>query len=111
MSTGSLNSEFINPNDTTSSTSTFYMECPIMMAFPNPSDDEINIEVDNILDDSDIDTSLYNSKGEKKKDKKTKDKKHNLDVSDLPTGTYYLKVKVKSKDDRDVILEETVVIL
>ncbi len=90
---------------------TIPFDCPNMMVYPNPTDDFLDIEVDNILDDSDIDTSLFNSKGEKRKEKTTKLKKHNLDVSDLLAGTYYLKVKLKNKNGQDVILEETVVIM
>ena len=110
---GYLYCELTNISSNEISSSSIYVNIiyPSMMIYPNPGDDVINIEVDEIQDECDIETYLYNSKGEKRKEKKTKAKKHSINVSDLPTGTYFLKVKVKNKEGNDVLLEETVVII
>jgi hypothetical protein len=108
---GTISCEFSNDAGSQTDYYNIWFECPTMTSYPNPADEVINIEVDNIENDSDIDTSLYNSKGEKNKEKKTKLKNHDLDVSDLPEGTYYLKVKVKSKDGQNVVLEQQVIII
>lgn len=99
-------------NDAGSSTSTISVpfECPTLLSFPNPANDELSIEVDNIEEGSDIETEIYNSSGIKKKYKITKEKKHMISVTDLEEGVYYLKVKVKSRDGNPVILEDHLII-
>jgi len=81
--------------------------CYTLLAFPNPANDILYIEVENfdLEEEPEFYYDLVSDKGQNKKSKKTKEKKTSIIISDIEEGSYVLRCKMKLENG--VIVEKS----
>ncbi len=89
---GWINVESHNVNGYTYDTKSVNITCMNFAIYPNPSSQELTVEIFDDTPDNNYEVELYNSKGERKKSKNTKTKKVYFSVLDLDDGSYIVKV-------------------
>jgi len=67
--------------------------CLSFALFPNPTEEDINIEIDDDFSNNNYELEIINSKGVIKKNTLSKSKTINLSILDLENGNYLARVK------------------